>query len=87
MNYKIQIDSKAFKALKKFPKKDQQKIKEVVDSLKDDPRPMGYRKLKGNKNPVRYRIRIGDYRVIYQIKDKQLIVLVVDMGDRKDIYG
>jgi mRNA interferase RelE/StbE len=53
--------------------------------LKRNPRPNGYKKLKGNENL--YRIRSGNYRVVYQIQEKVLIVLVVRIGDRKDIYS
>jgi mRNA interferase RelE/StbE len=51
--------------------------------LADNPRPQGYRKLKGRKG---YRIRVGDYSIIYEIFDKVLVIEVVDLGHRKDIY-
>lgn len=54
-----------------------------IGSLSENPRPQGYKKLKGRNG---YRIRVGDYRVIYEIFDKILLIDVVDLGHRKDIY-
>ena len=62
----------------------QLQIGERIDALKADPRPLGSQKLKGQDNL--HRIRSGDYRIIYAIRDDQLLVLVVRIGDRKDIY-
>jgi mRNA interferase RelE/StbE len=59
-------------------------IKTAIYSLTDNPRPNGYKKLKGQDG---YRIRVGDYRIIYQIQDKILVVEVIDLGHRKEIYG
>jgi mRNA interferase RelE/StbE len=83
MKYKIIIAEQAIKALGKLPRKVQRQISEKIDSLADNPRPAGTEKLQGADL---YRIRSGDYRVIYQIKDDVLIVLVVRIGHRKDIY-
>jgi mRNA interferase RelE/StbE len=58
-------------------------IKKQIYDLADNPRPHGYKKLKGREG---YRIRVGDYRVIYEIFDGVLVVEVVDLGHRKDIY-
>lgn len=58
-------------------------IKTAIASLADDPRPYGYKKLKGEDA---YRIRVGDYRVIYEIDDGKIIVTVVSVGHRKAIY-
>jgi mRNA interferase RelE/StbE len=55
-----------------------------LKTLRDNPRPQGVKKLVGEENL--YRIREGDYRLIYTIEDKKLIVLVVKIGDRKEIY-
>lgn len=51
--------------------------------LETNPRPFGYKKLKGREA---YRIRVGNYRIIYEIEDKILKVTVIDAGDRKEIY-
>jgi mRNA interferase RelE/StbE len=57
---------------------------QAINSLSDDPRPPGSLKLQGNEEL--YRIRIGDYRIIYQIQDRVLLVLIVDIGHRGEIY-
>jgi mRNA interferase RelE/StbE len=58
-------------------------IKASISDLADNPRPYGYKKLKGEDA---YRIRVGNYRVIYEIEDDKIIVIVVSVGHRKDIY-
>lgn len=86
MKYQIQITDKILKTLEKLPKKDKQRIVEAIDFLVEDPRPEGCKKLKGNLTPIRYRIRAGNYRVIYSIQDEMLLILVVEVGHRKDVY-
>jgi len=58
-------------------------IKQAIYNLTENPRPQGYKKLKGREG---YRIRTGDYRVIYDIFDNKLIVDIITIGHRKDIY-
>jgi mRNA interferase RelE/StbE len=65
-------------------KGDRQRIVARILALGDDPRPVGYEKLAGQAD--RYRIRIGRYRVVYSISDQDLVVLVVRVADRKDVY-
>ena len=60
------------------------RFEKAIDALADTPRPAGCTKLAGTTR--RYRIRIGHYRVIYEIRDKVLLVLVLDAGHRRDIY-
>jgi mRNA interferase RelE/StbE len=81
--YKLFIERAVYKQLKKVPEKDYQKIMSAIGNLADEPRPSGCKKLTGRPG---YRIRQGNYRVIYEINDKILIVTVIDVGDRKDIY-
>lgn len=83
MLYKVTIGSKAFKALEKINEPDYSSIKTAIYNLANDPRPRGYKKLKGQDG---YRIRVGDYRVIYTIVDTLLTVDVINLGHRKDIY-
>ena len=83
MSYQVKIEKVAVKQLKKIPNPDYNRLKTAILALSNDPRPAGYKKLKGRSG---YRIRVGNYRVIYEIKDQQLIVLVLAIGDRKDIY-
>lgn len=83
-NYKIEITSTAEKSLKKIPKKDIAKVVEAIQTLAISPFPNGCRKLKGEEDV--YRVRQGNYRIIYEIIDTRLIVLVLKIGHRKDIY-
>jgi mRNA interferase RelE/StbE len=83
MAYKISISSKAEKQLAKLPTQFYTKIIENILNLAENPRPSGCKKLKGRAG---YRIRIGDYRVIYSIVDSILLVQVIAVGDRKEIY-
>ncbi|MET7255481.1 type II toxin-antitoxin system RelE family toxin [Dyadobacter fermentans] len=57
---------------------------EVIDSLTANPRPSGVKKLENYKNS--YRVRVGQYRIIYEIEDHQLIVEVIKVGNRKEVY-
>ena len=86
MHYKVHIAENAEKTLRKISRKDQDKITEKIASLKLDPRPNGAIKLKGSGESPIYRIRYGNYRVVYKIEDNKLLVLVIEIGDRKDIY-
>jgi len=84
MSFNIQITKSAKKQLQHFPKADQQRIKPQIDGLGQTPKPVGCKKLKGVDEL--YRIRSGDYRIIYQLKEEQLIILILRIGHRKDIY-
>lgn len=83
MSYSIEILRVAQKQLAKIDRASQQRIIDGIRSLTEDPRPFGCKKLSGR--PA-WRIRIGPYRVIYEIHDDRLLVLVVAIGDRKDVY-
>lgn len=85
-NYKIEIAESIEKTLKKLPQKDKKRILEKINALANNPRPEGYRKLQGSRRPSLYRIRSGIYRIIYVIKDEILLVLVVEIGHRKEVY-
>ena len=82
--YNILISASAEKALKKVPKKDRIKIVRFIQTLAISPFPQGVRKLIGEQNV--YRVRQGNYRVIYELKNKKLIILILKIGHRKDIY-
>jgi mRNA interferase RelE/StbE len=81
--YKIFFKRPAVKDLDPIPKKDLQRIIKRIDSLKEDPRPPGCEKLTGQE---RYRIRQGNYRIIYSIQNQELTIWVVKVGHRRDIY-
>lgn len=82
--YSVVFEKKYIKDLKHVHPAYHKALLEAVLSLGDNPRPAGYIKLKGSDQL--FRIRVGPYRIIYTIMDDKLIVLVLEMGDRKDIY-
>ena len=82
--YRIAIKKSAAKELHSLPNRDLNKIIEKIQDLSNNPRPPGCIKLSDKE---RYRIRVGNYRILYSIEDDILIVYVVKIGHRKDIYG
>jgi len=83
-SYRIEYAKGVDKDLRKIPNGIGDRIVRVIDKLASNPRPPGSVKLVGYE--LEYRIRVGDYRIIYQIQDSVLIVLVVEVGHNKDIY-
>jgi mRNA interferase RelE/StbE len=81
--YKVVFRRSVYKDLKPIPASDLRRIIARIDSLADDPRGVGCEKLSGQE---RYRVRQGVYRIIYEIIDDQLIVTVVKVGHRRDVY-
>ena len=81
--YKVQVERNVQKKLAKVSIPYYSNIKTAILDLGDNPRPQGYKKLKGTDA---FRIRVNDYRVIYEIQDDILLVHVIDLGHRKDIY-
>jgi mRNA interferase RelE/StbE len=81
--YKVFIEKRVEKALALIPEPDYSRLKKAILALANDPRPFGCKKLKGRPG---YRIRQGNYRVIYEIHDPILSVYVIAVGNRKDIY-
>ena len=84
MTYQVNLSSAAKRQLKKLSPTLQDTLKRLIDSLATDPRPSGCKKLKGRNNE--YRIRTGNYRILYVIKDDALIVTVIKLGHRRDAY-
>ncbi len=82
--YQIRYQINLAKKCKKFPLKDQNAIIKAIEGLQHNPRPEGVCKLKGYDDG--YRIRVGNYRILYQIKDKILFVVIIDVEGRADIY-
>jgi mRNA interferase RelE/StbE len=82
--YTIEILPAALKQLQALPRPDQRRIRDRIDRLADNPRPYGSSKLEGADDL--HRIRVGQYRVIYSIQDKDLVVVVVRVGNRRDVY-
>ncbi len=83
MIYSVKLRKRAIKALEKINEPYYSNIKEAIYNLADNPRPIGSKKLRGREG---YRIRVADYRIIYDIFDDVLLVDVIDLGHRKDIY-
>ena len=83
MTYNVSLTKKAVKAIQNLNEPYYSNIKKAIYNLADNPRPAGYQKLKGRDG---YRIRVADYRIIYDVFDDVLIVNVIDLGHRKDIY-
>lgn len=81
--YQVILEKSVGKLLQKIASPDFKKLKAALIRLRVDPRSHGYLKLKGRGG---YRVRVGDYRIIYEIKDDQLIVLVITIAHRKDVY-
>ena len=81
--YKLRIEKAVSKALEKINEPYYSKIKTAILNLAKNPRPNGYKQLKGRDG---FRIRVADYRIIYDIFDDILQVDVIDLGHRKDIY-
>jgi mRNA interferase RelE/StbE len=84
MRYNIDVKPSAKKALAKIPNPHRGRIAKRIDRLADDPRPADAKKLSANASL--YRVRVGDYRIIYQVEDDALLVLVVRIGTRGDVY-
>jgi mRNA interferase RelE/StbE len=84
MAYRVELKSSAFDALAKIPQPHRGRIAKKIDQLADNPRPGGAVKLSGAGEF--WRIRVGDYRIIYQVRDDVLLVLVLRIGSRGDVY-
>ncbi len=82
--YEILFAPSVERALRKLPTDAQRRIVRAVEALSDDPRPDGVKKLAGDENL--WRIRVGDYRIVYEIHDRRLVVLILRVAHRKDVY-
>lgn len=84
MSYQIEITREALRALVKLDKPVRRRIQATIDRLQADPHPQGSIALHGLHGA--FRVRVGDYRVIYTVDDGQLLVVIVDLGHRREIY-
>jgi mRNA interferase RelE/StbE len=84
MAYRVLFVSRAERGFKRLSADVQDRIISEINSLAEEPRPAGAVKLTGSENL--YRVRVGDYRVIYAVEDDFLLVLVVEIGHRREIY-
>lgn len=81
--YTVRLEVNLAKSCRKYPQKDRLAIFAALKDLETNPRPNGVTKLSGREG---YRIRVGNYRIIYLIQDKELLVIVIDLDNRADIY-
>lgn len=81
--YRIELRPAAVRALRKLDPQVRHRIQGAISLLAHDPRPPGARALQGRAG---LRVRVGDYRIIYTIDDRVLIVVVVRLGHRRDVY-
>jgi mRNA interferase RelE/StbE len=84
MAYTIQFRPSVWKDIKRFPKRDLVKIKKRIEELSVNLPDLSSTKMRGNN--TFHKIRSGDYRIVYQIHDDKLIILIIKIGHRKDIY-
>lgn len=83
MTYEIEVRPAALRALKRIDRKDQARIRGAIALLAADPRPPGAKALRGRDG---LRIRVGDYRIIYTVEDGRLLIVVVTLGHRRQVY-
>ncbi|HEY9620225.1 MAG TPA: type II toxin-antitoxin system RelE/ParE family toxin [Crinalium sp.] len=84
MTYRVEFSKRAANQLKSLSRHVQVRLKPAIDGLAEEPRPDGVVKLKGEENA--YRVRVGDYRIVYEVRDNVLLVLIVKIGHRREIY-
>jgi mRNA interferase RelE/StbE len=83
MSYDITVKKSVSKTLASLQNEDYQRIRDVIRGLAENPRPSGCLKLTGRDG---WRVRVGNYRIIYEINDIEMKIIVFDLGHRKDIY-
>ena len=84
MKYSVEFRPAVLKSIKNFPLKDIRRIKKKIDNLAENLPDPASTKMKGNNSF--HKVRSGDYRIIYEIHDDRLVILVVKIGHRKDVY-
>lgn len=84
MVYRLEFSKRAEKEFSALPRQIQQRLQPRIDELAVDPRPSGVKKLEGTDN--QYRLRVGDYRIIYQLQDEILLIILLRIGHRREIY-
>jgi mRNA interferase RelE/StbE len=82
--YRVEVARRALKSIAALPRKEQQRIRAAIDLLADNPRPPGCVAMAGEAHA--YRVRTGDYRIVYEIFDDRLLIQVVRVGHRRDVY-
>ena len=84
MTYRIEVAPGAIRQLRKLEPSARRRVQAAIELLADQPRPSGAKRLVGGNGE--WRVRTGDYRVVYEVRDDVLLVLVVAIGHRREIY-
>jgi mRNA interferase RelE/StbE len=84
VTYRVEVAPAALRQLRKLDRAAQRRVQAAIELLAIEPRPSGAKKLVGGNGE--WRVRTGDYRVVYEIRDNVLLILVVAVGHRRDIY-
>jgi mRNA interferase RelE/StbE len=82
--YRIELSKRAERDFRQLPRNAQRQVARKMEALKEEPRPAGAKQLSATEGI--YRVRSGDYRILYRIEDDVLLVLVVRIGDRREVY-
>ena len=85
MTYRVEVAAAAARQLRQLDRSAQRRVQAAIELLADEPRPSGAKKLVGGNGE--WRVRTGDYRIVYEIHDDVLLVLVVAVGHRREIYN
>ena len=83
MSYRIEIERRALREIARLPWRDQERIEAAIDGLADDPRPRGCQPVKAT-DPGTYRLRVGDYRIVYLVRDADQVVIVGRVSRRRE---
>ncbi len=81
--YRVEIRRQAVKVLSRIDRRDRRRIQQAIDGLAENPRPAESKKLRSRDG---WRLRVGVYRILYRIEKERLLVLVVKIGHRRDVY-
>ena len=82
--YRIEFSYRAAKAYRTLPEDVRRRIEPKIDALAEHPRPHGARKIEGEQTA--YRVRVGDYRILYEVHDRPLLILIMNVGHRREVY-
>ncbi len=82
--YEVRIAKRAAKSLVSLERRDQQRVRAAIELLAEDPRPPACVAMRGEDSV--YRVRVGDYRIVYEVRDKVLLIHVVRVGHRREVY-
>jgi mRNA interferase RelE/StbE len=82
--YEVRLLVTAHRQLLRVPARIRSRVSAAIGALAADPRPAGCKKLAGNADY--YRIRVGDYRVLYEVRDRDVLVLIIKVGHRREVY-